>query len=149
MISLLIFSIPPLGDIIDLLFILFVLLGFPICIGYLLWIVLWDSSAIFRGVVKFIWYILLFPVSLPISYLQKIYRKKVFKRKASKQIPKTREALERLKEFFLPIKRIEQNHINKFLSEYWYTIHAVDKLYQDKNRDDSILTYLGIGEFHE
>ena len=116
-------SMPPIGDIMNLLFILFVLLAFPVGIGYVLWHLLWDSSAIFRGIVKFIWKVLLFPISLPFSYFQRIYKEKLFEKKALKFVPKANEALELLKTFFLPNKIREailgfQKRFERFLSIY-------------------------------
>ncbi len=129
--SLLLSSIPPLGDIMNLLFILFILLAFPIGIGYMLWYLLWDSSAIFRGIVKFIWYVPLFPMSLPFRYFQRVYRAKAFERKASKLIPKTNEVLERLKEFFLPTRRVEhkEEEFNKEREELSSKIDELSKEY--------------------
>lgn len=140
---------PPIGDIMDLLFILFILLAIPIGIGYMLWYLLWDSSAIFRGIVKFIWKVPLFPISLPFAYLQRRYKEKAFEKKALKFVPKANEALELLKTLFLPNKIVTAKDIDNLLYEYRETIDGVSNLYKDEYSSEYVLLSSGLSSFRE
>ena len=142
-------SMPPIGDIMDLLFILFILLAIPIGIGYMLWYLLWDSSAIFRGIVKFIWKVPLFPISLPFAYLQRRYKEKAFEKKALKFVPKANEALELLKTLFLPNKIVTAKDIDNLLYEYRETIDGVSNLYKDEYSSEYVLLSSGLSSFRE
>lgn len=59
------------------------------------------------------------------------------------------EAVEKLKTFFLPSKRVNQADVDSFLAEYKETIASVDEIYQGNYKNNEVLRSKGIQAFHE
>ena len=59
------------------------------------------------------------------------------------------EAVEKLKTFFLPNKRVNQADVDSFLAEYKETIASVDEIYLGNYKNNEVLRSKGIQAFHE
>ena len=75
--------------------------------------------------------------------------KEKFKTLVNQNTIKATEAVERLKSFFLPNKKINQEDIDSFLEDYKETIASVGEIYQGNYINKDVLKSSGIQAFHE
>ena len=92
--------------------------------------------------------ILLIPIAWLVNEVSSWREHSVFRKQADPLIPKVAAANEELKNFFLPIIRVSQEHIDKLLSDYSEIIDAVNELYSRSDKDESYLSSRGFDSFH-
>jgi protein-tyrosine-phosphatase len=59
------------------------------------------------------------------------------------------EAVDKLKTFFLPSKRVSQGDLDSFLADYKETIISVEEIYRSNYKNNDVLRSRGIQAFHE
>ncbi len=141
-------SIPPIDEIVQMLFVIALLL-FGVClvvgcIGFLVWIILPKPvKKVLTGIGKLLLKILMLPFYPLIGY----YRFKKFEKKAWAFIPRIKEANHELDVLFKPHKEVTDSQVNSFLFHHDELIRELSKLTTDKNKNQIIIDDYGITSF--